>query len=186
MIREIIMSFQRVHRGQTTWVGLGNYRQITADPEFWQAWRNTLEFTGLALVFGFAAPFAVAIVVNEFRHAQGYLRILVYLPVMLPPVAGILLFKYFMDPGFGLFNQALHFLHLPTLAVAGVEVLLDALAGGGLDVEQHGHRDAGVPGRPARDSRRPVRGGRTRRLQRLAADPARHHPANPADPVADG
>jgi multiple sugar transport system permease protein len=33
---------------------------------------------------------------------------------MLPPVAGILLFRYFMDPGFGLFNQALHFLHLPT------------------------------------------------------------------------
>ena len=113
MIREIIMSFQRVHRGQTTWVGLGNYRQVAADPEFWQAWRNTLEFTGLALVFGFAAPFAVAIVVNEFRHAQGYLRILVYLPVMLPPVAGILLFKYFMDPGFGLFNEALHILHLP-------------------------------------------------------------------------
>lgn len=114
MIREIVMSFQRVHYGETRWVGLANYRQITADPEFWAAWRNTLEFTGIALVFGFAAPFVAAIVINEFRHAQGYLRVLVYLPVMLPPVAGILLFKYFMDPGFGLFNQILHALHLPT------------------------------------------------------------------------
>jgi multiple sugar transport system permease protein len=114
MIREIVMSFQTVHRGQTSWVGLENYRQITKDPEFKKAWFNTLEFTGLALVLGFAVPFFAAIVINEFRHAQGYLRILVYLPVMLPPVAGILLFKYFMDPGNGLFNQILHFLHLPT------------------------------------------------------------------------
>jgi multiple sugar transport system permease protein len=116
MIREIVMSFQRVHYGETQWVGLANYRQITADPEFWAAWRNTLEFTGIALFFGFAAPFVAAIVINECRHAQGYLRVLVYLPVMLPPVAGILLFKYFMDPGFGLFNQILHALHLPTSA----------------------------------------------------------------------
>ena len=27
----------------------------------------------------------IAVVLNEFRHAQGYLRVLVYLPVMLPP-----------------------------------------------------------------------------------------------------
>ncbi|MFE9424714.1 carbohydrate ABC transporter permease [Kitasatospora sp. NPDC006697] len=114
MVREIVMSFQRVHHGATTWVGLANYRQITADPGFWSAWRNTLLFTAVALVFGFVMPFGSAIVINELRHAQGYLRILVYLPVMLPPVAGILLFKYFMDPGYGLFNQILHAVHLPT------------------------------------------------------------------------
>jgi multiple sugar transport system permease protein len=116
MVREIIESFQRLHFGVTSFSGLRNYRQITADPYFWQAWRNTFQFTGLALVFGFALPFVVAVVVNEFRHAQAYLRILVYLPVMLPPVAGILLFRnYFMDPtNAGLFNQLLGAAHLPT------------------------------------------------------------------------
>jgi multiple sugar transport system permease protein len=114
MIREVEMSFQRLHRGTTSWVGMANYRQIVHDPVFWQAWGNTLKFTLLALVLGFVAPFASAILINEFRHAQSYLRVLVYLPVMLPPVAGILLFKYFMDPSFGLFNQGLHGLHLPT------------------------------------------------------------------------
>jgi multiple sugar transport system permease protein len=116
MIREILESFQRLHLGVTSYSGLRNYRQITADPFFWQAWRNTFQFTGLALVFGFAAPFVVAVVINEFRHAQAYLRVLVYLPVMLPPVAGILLFRnYFMDPtSTGLFNQLLHATHLPT------------------------------------------------------------------------
>jgi multiple sugar transport system permease protein len=116
MIREIIESFQHLHYGVTSFSGLRNYRQITADPYFWQAWRNTLQFTGLALIFGFALPFVAAVIINEFRHAQAYLRILVYLPVMLPPVAGILLFRnYFMDPSnAGLFNQLLGAAHLPT------------------------------------------------------------------------
>ena len=51
---------------------------------------------------------------NEFRHAQGYLRALVYLPVMLPPASALFLFKYAYDPsGAGIFNAILHFAHLP-------------------------------------------------------------------------
>ncbi|WP_081951897.1 carbohydrate ABC transporter permease [Kitasatospora phosalacinea] len=116
MIREIVMSFQRTKRGHTRWVGLDNLDLLTQDPAFWQAWRNTLLFTVLALALGFAVPFVVAIVLNELRHAKGYLRVLVYLPVMMPPVASVLLFKYFYDPGYGLFNNILHTLHLPTSA----------------------------------------------------------------------
>src|ERR1700716_270296 len=55
MIREVEMSFQRLHRGTTSWVGLANYRQIMHDPVFWQAWGNTLKFTLIALVLGFVA-----------------------------------------------------------------------------------------------------------------------------------
>jgi len=114
MIREIIWSFQRTHFGVTSWVGFNNYRRIFADPTFWQAWRNTLQFTGFALILGFVVPFFTAILLNELRHGLGYLRILVYLPVMLTPVSGLLLFQYFYDPGHGLFDYLLHDLHLPT------------------------------------------------------------------------
>jgi multiple sugar transport system permease protein len=114
MVREFIIAFQRTRRGTTTWVGFANFERIVNDPSFWQAWRNTFYFTGLALVLGFAVPFFVAILLNELRHAKAYLRILVYLPVMLPPVASVLLFKYFYDPGYGLFNAILKTLHLPT------------------------------------------------------------------------
>ena len=43
-------------------------------------------------------PFFVAILLNEFRHAKGYLRVLVYLPVMLPPASALFLFKYSLRP----------------------------------------------------------------------------------------
>ncbi|MEE6258227.1 carbohydrate ABC transporter permease [Plantactinospora sonchi] len=116
MIRGIVMSFQRTRRGETTWVGWDNYLRIIDDPSFWTAWKNTLYFTVLALILGYAVPFFVAILLNEFRHAKGYLRILVYLPVMLPPASALFLFKYYAyDPSeAGLFNAVLKALHLPT------------------------------------------------------------------------
>ncbi|MFB9237633.1 carbohydrate ABC transporter permease [Plantactinospora siamensis] len=116
MVRGVVMSFQRTRRGHTTWVGWDNYARIIADPSFWTAWRNTFVFTGLALVLGYAVPFFVAILLNELRHAKGYLRALVYLPVMLPPASALFLFKFYAyDPSeAGLFNAILHALRLPT------------------------------------------------------------------------
>ena len=115
IVREIIMSFQKpVYGGGFAWTGWTNYIRIFHDPTFWQAWRNTAEFTLLALVIGFAVPFVVAIVLNELRHARGYLRALVYLPVMLPPASALLLFAYFYNPQYGLFDDILRILHLPT------------------------------------------------------------------------
>ncbi|MGC4891993.1 carbohydrate ABC transporter permease [Micromonospora sp. NBC_01392] len=116
MVRGVVMSFQRTRRGETTWVGWDNYTRIIADPSFWTAWKNTFVFTGLALVLGYAVPFFVAILLNELRHAKGYLRVLVYLPVMLPPASALFLFKFYAyDPSeAGLFNAVLTALGLPT------------------------------------------------------------------------
>src|SRR5580658_5665133 len=114
IVREFIMSFQKpIYGGGYSFAGWSNYIRIFHDPTFWQAWRNTLEFTILALILGFALPFVVAIVLNELRHARGYLRILVYLPVMLPPASALLLFAYFYNPQYGLFDDVLRLLHLP-------------------------------------------------------------------------
>ena len=114
MVREFIMSFQKQKLGQSHWVGWHNFVQVWNDPSFGQAWWNTLEFTLLALLLGYVVPFFIAIVMNEFRHANGYMRVLVYLPVMLPPVASLVLFQYFYNPDYGLFNHILSTLHLPT------------------------------------------------------------------------
>jgi multiple sugar transport system permease protein len=114
IVRGVLLSFQQVNFvGDPEWVGLDNFRTLFADPLFARAWLNTLEFTGFALVVGFAVPFAVAIVLNELRHARAYFRLVVYLPVMLPPIVAALLWKWFYDPGPGLFNSALHLVHGP-------------------------------------------------------------------------
>lgn len=115
LVKGIVLSFQQENFvTDPIWVGWDNYRAVLSDPLFLTAWKNTLEFTGLALLFGYAIPFVLALVINEFRHAQGFFRFAVYLPVMLPPIVSVLLWKYFYDPGSGLFNSVLSALHLPT------------------------------------------------------------------------
>ncbi|MEV4172261.1 MULTISPECIES: carbohydrate ABC transporter permease [unclassified Nonomuraea] len=117
MVREFILSFQKTDLiNEPIWVGLDNFKTAFLDPAFGEAWLNTLEFTLLALLCGYAVPFVVALVLNELRHARAYLRFVVYLPVMLPPIVAVLLFRWFYDPGPGLFNQALDFFGLPPLA----------------------------------------------------------------------
>ncbi|MEV4702264.1 sugar ABC transporter permease [Actinoplanes sp. NPDC049316] len=114
LVRGVILSFQQDNFVVPPyWVGLDNYRALFDDPLFWTAWKNTLYFTGLALVFGFALPFFIAVLLNEFRHFSGYFRVLVYLPVMLPPIVAVLLWRYFYDPGAGLFNTLLRGVGLP-------------------------------------------------------------------------
>lgn len=114
-LRAIVIAFQKYTPGSSPqWVGTDNFSRVWHDPEFAAAWRNTLTFTVLALLIGFAIPFVLALVLNELRHAKAFFRVVVYLPVMIPPVVSALLWKWFYDPGAGLANEALRFLHLPT------------------------------------------------------------------------
>ncbi|KXK60558.1 ABC transporter permease [Micromonospora rosaria] len=114
LARGVVLSFQQVNFvTDPTFVGLDNFRALVADPLFWTAWKNTLVFTGLALVLGYLVPLALAILLNELRHVAGFFRVAVYLPVMLPPIVVVLLWKYLYDPGNGLFNTLLRGAHLP-------------------------------------------------------------------------
>ncbi|MFJ8739723.1 carbohydrate ABC transporter permease [Embleya sp. NPDC127516] len=116
-IRAIQLSFQRTGGradAGTEWVGFDNFTTVLHDPEFAAAWRNTFYFTGLALVIGFVVPFVLALLINEMRHARAFFRLAVYLPVMIPPVVTALMWKWFFDPGPGLFNEVLRAAHLPT------------------------------------------------------------------------
>jgi multiple sugar transport system permease protein len=114
LVRGVILSFQQINFvTDPYWVGTENYRVLFDDPLFWTAWKNTLVFTGLALVLGYLVPLGLSILLNELRHLKGFFRIAVYLPVMLPPIVVVLLWQYFYNPGSGLFNALLRGVGLP-------------------------------------------------------------------------
>src|SRR4051812_49408314 len=47
LVKGIILAFQQDNFvTDPVWVGFANFRAVFADPLFWTAWRNTLEFTG--------------------------------------------------------------------------------------------------------------------------------------------
>lgn len=110
IVRGFIISFQRIDLiNPPQWVGLENFRFVLRDPLFFTAWRNTFQFTALALLLGYLVPIVLAIAVNEMRHGKAYFRLAFYLPVILPPMVAILLWKWLYDPGPGLANSLLRF-----------------------------------------------------------------------------
>ncbi|MEU6015676.1 sugar ABC transporter permease [Streptomyces sp. NPDC047515] len=108
IVRSLLLSFQRTNLvDPAAWVGLDNFRAVFDDPLLGTAVQNTLLFVGLGILIGFPAPLVLAAVMSTVRRGAGVYRFLVYLPVVIPPVVAILLWKWFYDPGSGLFNNAL-------------------------------------------------------------------------------
>jgi multiple sugar transport system permease protein len=114
IVRTVIMSLQHTNLVQApTWVGLDNFRTVLHDPLLPKAVKNTLEFAGLALIFGYPVPLVAAVLMSEVRKRRGLYSALAYLPVVIPPVVAVLLWKTFYDPSStGVFNTVLGWVHL--------------------------------------------------------------------------
>jgi multiple sugar transport system permease protein len=114
IVRTVIMSLQHTNLVQpATWVGLDNFRTVLNDPLLPTAVRNTAVFAGLALVFGYPIPLAAAVLMSEVRRRRGLYSVLAYLPVVIPPVVAVLLWKTFYDgSSTGVFNTILGWVHL--------------------------------------------------------------------------
>lgn len=108
IVRGLLISFQHTNLVEPArWVGLDNFRVLFADPLLGTAVGNTLLFVGLALLIGFPLPLLLAAIMSTVRRFGGVYRFLAYLPVVIPPVVSVLLWKWFYDPGSGLFNAVL-------------------------------------------------------------------------------
>jgi multiple sugar transport system permease protein len=114
IVRTLIMSVQHTNLVQpATWVGLDNFRTVLNDPLLPTAVENTAEFAGLALIFGYPVPLAAAVLMSEVRRFRGIYSALAYLPVVIPPVVAVLLWKTFYDASpTGAFNTILGWVHL--------------------------------------------------------------------------
>jgi multiple sugar transport system permease protein len=114
IVRLVVMSFQQTNEVVTTWAGFKNFSEVLNDPLFPIAVRNTLEFAGLALLFGYPLPLIAAVLMSEVRKRRGLYAALAYLPVVIPPVVAVLLWKTFYDGGAtGVFNTILGWFGIP-------------------------------------------------------------------------
>jgi len=110
ILKAVEMSFQDVMlNGDSTWVGLANYQLMLKDPAFSIAWGNSLQFAGWSLLLGFFLPVGVAIGIREMRHAQGFFRIVYFLPTVVPAAIAILIWRFMYDPDAGVLNEVLMF-----------------------------------------------------------------------------
>ncbi|WP_154793961.1 carbohydrate ABC transporter permease [Occultella kanbiaonis] len=108
ILRSLVLSLQQTNFIVTEWVGLANFERVLADPLLMTAVWNTTYFTLLAVAIGFPVPILLAVLIAEMRRTRGFASVLAYLPVIIPPVVSVLLWKTFYRPDeAGLFNTIL-------------------------------------------------------------------------------
>lgn len=110
MIDVVILSFQKWNGLDPTreWVGTANYTDIfTKDPVFWVAFKNTVIWTVLSVIFPPLIGLGLALGLNQPIFGRNTLRAVYYLPVIIAPIAVATMWRWMYDPFFGLFGQVL-------------------------------------------------------------------------------
>jgi multiple sugar transport system permease protein len=117
IVRGLVMSVQETNLvSAPTFVGLDNFGRVLADPLLGKAIANTVWFMFLALVFGYPVPIVLAVLMSEVRRWRGLFSALAYLPVVVPPVVAVLLWRFFYDASpKGVFNTILGWVGLGPL-----------------------------------------------------------------------
>jgi putative aldouronate transport system permease protein len=86
------------------WVGLENFRDIFASPDFWNVFRNTLIISAYKIVIGFPVPIVLALMMNEMgsRGFKRTIQTVIYLPYFISwvVIGGIILTIFSPTTGF--------------------------------------------------------------------------------------
>jgi multiple sugar transport system permease protein len=90
------------------WIGLSNYQELLRDPLFWTSLGNTLYLTVIAVPLAVLVALSIALLLNRKQtRGIGVFRTIFYLPVVIPAVAGAILWIFLLNPENGLVNQLL-------------------------------------------------------------------------------
>ncbi len=88
--------------------GLKNYVNVMRDTAFLKTLGNTISYVVWSIILGFWLPILVAIMVNELVHFRSTMKIIMYLPCIVPGLATSLIWYFFYQPGSaGVLNQLL-------------------------------------------------------------------------------
>lgn len=114
-------------------IGLDNFVQFFQDPQLLTSFRNTFVYGLVTSVFKVVIGFALAVLLTSPVLGRGYLRAVVFFPVLVSTVGVGLVFKQLLDPFHGVVNNTLAAFgihgpgwltdpNLALLTVAGVDI----------------------------------------------------------------
>lgn len=94
-------------------VGLDNYQALLKDQQAWNALKVTVSFAVLWLPVTLVVPFMVALMLNSNRlRGASFFRVLIFLPYVVPFVAGVLIWQNMLLPE-GWLDQFLRAIGIP-------------------------------------------------------------------------
>ncbi|MBV8899293.1 MAG: sugar ABC transporter permease [Verrucomicrobia bacterium] len=90
-----------------SFIGFGNYRQLLADGQFWNAWTHTIEFTAASTLLETALGLMMALVLSESFRGRGIVRAAMLVPWAIPTVVTSKMFGWLFDGQNGVVNYLL-------------------------------------------------------------------------------
>jgi ABC-type sugar transport system permease subunit len=114
VLRSLWMSARNTTLAQRTdsFTGLKNYRELAGDPQFWNAWKQTVGFTAVSTLLETLLGLAIALVLFETFRGRGWVRAAVLVPWAIPTVVTSRMFGWLFDGQNGLINYLLVKTHL--------------------------------------------------------------------------
>jgi len=95
------------------WIGLANYiKLLGSDSYFTKTLINTLYMVVIGVPADIVVSFILALVLNMEVRGRALYRTIYYLPSVVPPVAGTLLWLWILNPQYGIMNYVLGFIGL--------------------------------------------------------------------------
>jgi multiple sugar transport system permease protein len=106
---------------ETPWefVGVGNFQRLLTDPQFHIGLWNTVVFTVSAVTVEFLLGLGLALLLDKYIRRLNFLKTILMIPMMLPPIAVAITWKLIYEPQFGVLNEIMFRLGLPLQAWAG-------------------------------------------------------------------
>jgi multiple sugar transport system permease protein len=96
----------------TRFTGLGNFRELFANPVILTSWVNTAVYVAIGVVLSVVLGTAIAVALRDRFRFRGVVLAIVILPWALPAVVEAVIWSWIYNPTFGVLNSALHSAHL--------------------------------------------------------------------------
>ena len=108
-LASLYLSFNRYNiPGTAKFIGMTNYvKMFTGDELFWPSLGRTFYYAGVAVPLGVFGSMFLAILLNRGLKGVGVYRSLFFMPSLVPLVASVILWKWLLNPDFGIVNQQL-------------------------------------------------------------------------------
>jgi multiple sugar transport system permease protein len=114
VVRGITLSLRDTTLSSQTdkFIGLQNFNKLAVDAQFWNAWRNTIEFTAASTLLETLLGLAMALVLFETFRGRGLVRASMLVPWAIPTVVTSKMFGWLFDGQNGIINYLLKSAHL--------------------------------------------------------------------------
>ncbi|MBV7335457.1 sugar ABC transporter permease [Chloroflexi bacterium TSY] len=91
------------------WAGVQNYAEVLSRPIYWTAFQNMILLSIWMVVRAATFPLLAAALIYRLRSERWayFFRLLFVLPLVVPSVVAILIWRQPYEPNFGLFNEIL-------------------------------------------------------------------------------